>query len=339
MSSEIPLLMGVILDGYAILLMSVGLIAASPIIIKGAIAIGITIKEKMKEKRPSKNLAKSRRITNKTPEQMFRKNTVRRSVGFYKTTTNDRSKEVPKNIQVSEEAAFDITKDILLKGRMYVTLEDGSVINDPIYMFQPRAFVDERTCLGPFKDSKGNLPKNKAYVAKVGNEFYCANIPKREVCSGRAYDFVTNDGVPPRDSELASYVKINLEQTPTGEFKPVDLNDEKEKQLFDDYCAYYQKHDAAAAFDARVGFGENTLIQRKKKMHRDDVSRERDYQDSLRREQKVTDSRQPRDEANEYYRRYRRARQREYFHDNLDIRPDMPMPPMGGGHRHGGHRR
>lgn len=153
---------------------------------------------------------------------------------------NSKSKTSQKMTVVMDKGC-DIDQDIILKGMMTVRREDGTVIKEPIYLFQPELFNGKGQKLGPVKNKDGTLTDNNPYFAKMPNgEIGRGYALKREVTSGMCFDFVKGSEhaqIP----GLENYLFIDIPRDKNGNYIPMDVNDPKELRAFKAYIESKQQ--------------------------------------------------------------------------------------------------
>lgn len=141
--------------------------------------------------------------------------------------------------------------------REYDVNGNGRVLaSDDVYMYAPkfegtRTSDNRRQPLGPRFKPDGTLGKNPYYYMDPSSqEIYIANIPKRELISGRCFDFdprnknnfeATSKSLFQEDHRsLDKIVEIQYDYTPEGNIKTVDLNNTSELTSFQGYIQRMQ---------------------------------------------------------------------------------------------------
>jgi hypothetical protein len=185
----------------------------------------------------------------------------------------DRSKNI--TINGREIIKFDETKDALLKGKVSVIDASGKYIERDIYLFQPRLYTRKSNVfIGPVRDNLGHISDDTTYLCRRPDtkEVFSGYIPKREVCSGMRFDYVSSsrhrfdERVPMSNADLRSlsesdaderkrdmanisnYINVDLQKDYNGNLVPVNLNDPAEREAFNKYRENFLKMDGFKAY-------------------------------------------------------------------------------------------
>lgn len=237
--------------------------------------------------------------------------------------TNLRDKS-ERDIEIDEIRAFDSSKDILLRGKMRIRMPDGSITEDDIYLFQPRIYAGDKL-LGPRMDEKGHLCNQHCYaiVDNKTNEVYSTYIPKREISTGVAFDYVSS-GATNNLKHLKNFIDIEINQDEKGNYIPVDLNDINELKRYRDYIMVRKNQIDPYEF----------LMERRKwaeESYEDYCARNApDYAKPIEQPTEAQIRRAQRDEED----REKRERDQENYYRHLRMRPPRPgmgTPPGGPG--------
>lgn len=255
-----------------------------------------------------------------------------------KATFNLLQSRMTKDINIREISNFDIEQDKIFHGRVKVKTASKGVMDDHIYLFQPRVYSQSGTLLGPKFMDNGSLSDRHTYLARDGKtkELMTSYLPKREVLSGIQYDFV-NTSTHANKDELADFIEVIIPQDEHGNYIPVDMNDPDERRKFDEYVEFFHKSniDPTNYFLKRIKYAgeayqaylkENEIVPaRPAKMIIDDSVN------------KVESSRPAGDLADNYskYIYWKRFHGDSYNMTGLGINGNRRRPHMGARHHHG----
>lgn len=206
----------------------------------GAIQAVKKIKKSLKKRKEYKQ-----RHNKKYQEKLKRTRDLQRSIEKRRTTSfrNTKTGDL-KNVNINELNTFDIKKDIILKGTVYIQNPNGGEpAKDTIYLFQPRVYGVNNVPIGPKIDKAGHLYDKNSYLLRTPGDpdIYSGYVPKREVLTGRQFDFV-GDSVNVQENPLNGFINIEIEKDANGNFIPLDKNNAEEMRQFKNYIKMRQEH-------------------------------------------------------------------------------------------------
>lgn len=224
------------MDPVTLVVLGIVTLAVAPkvgsLAIYGGMKLVKSIKKKMKKRKEYK-LRHNKKYQEKLKNTRAAQRAIeqRRAMTFKNTKTG-----AVKNVNIREENNFDMNKDIILKGKVKVQNTDGSIAEDIIYLFQPRVFGLNNVPIGPKLDKNGHLYDNNAYLLRTPGDpdIYSGYFPKREVLTGRQFDFVS-DSVNANLGNLKGFIDIVIEKDDKGNFIPLDKNNVQEMNEFKRY--------------------------------------------------------------------------------------------------------
>lgn len=155
-----------------------------------------------------------------------------------------------KDFNVTEVVKFDENKDKLYHGILKIRLQDGSIEEDHVFLFQPRVYSSNNVLVGPKLTKEGHLSDKNCYLAKEPGtqEIFRGYVPKREFMSGMPFDYV-NSSVNVNSGNLKEFISIEIPQDSQGNYIPMDFTNKKELQLLREYVkARTSKPSAAYEF-------------------------------------------------------------------------------------------
>jgi len=235
---------GMIMDPVTVVVIGVVTLAAAPFLGKlalyGAMQGIKKIKKTIKKKREY-----HQRHDKKYQARLKKTRDLQRSIEKRRTTSfrNTKTGEV-KNVNINEINTFDMSKDIILKGTVYIQNPNGGEpAKDTIYLFQPRVYGVNNVPIGPKTDKNGHLYDKNSYLLRTpgSNDIYSGYVPKREVLSGRQFDFV-GDSANLQDNPLNGFINIEIEKDANGNFIPLDKNNAEAMREFNNYVRMRQQH-------------------------------------------------------------------------------------------------
>lgn len=337
----------------------VATLALTPIVGKLAIYGAMQAVKKIK-KNLKKNKEYNQRHDKKYQERLKRTRELqkalekKRAAAFRNTKTG-----AIKNVNINEMTDFDMKNDIILKGTVYIQNPNGGEpAKDTIYLFQPRVYGVNNVAIGPKLDKNGHLYDKNSYLLRTPGDpdIYSGYVPKREVKTGRQFDFV-GDSANLQDNPLNGFINIVLDKDANGNYIPLDKNDPAQMKEFNQYMAgREQKMDQdkyldkllAKAKEAKEAYDEATKPRYARPT-------EQMSEEEMQRVERARASRAKRQAQNSaYYNRLAHMNMMDSaMHDyGLDehaahlpgagvmgARPMGPRPPQGGGPATGGRRR
>lgn len=225
-------------------------------------------------------------------------------------------------IRVREDASFNESEDVLLKGRLHIVDANNARTVQDIYLFQPRVF-SSKCLLGPKLDKNGNLSDRYTYLCKTAdNNLLTGYVPKREVLSGMRFDFIRDDehkfiernpNFSDFDSDelyqaeaLEKFIYVDIPRDEKGQYQTVNLNNPQEREAFERYKRNNQN--PRQWFSEQLNKAKGGFYKYLNE-HRPDyavaydtgtVRNENNQSDGL----KVQESKKPKASINDYYKRY-----------------------------------
>ncbi len=334
-------------------------LALTPIVGKLAIHGAMQAVKKIK-KNLKKNKEYNQRHDKKYQERLKRTRELqkalekKRAAAFRNTKTG-----AIKNVNINEMTDFDMKNDIILKGTVYIQNPNGGEpAKDTIYLFQPRVYGVNNVAIGPKLDKNGHLYDKNSYLLRTPGDpdIYSGYVPKREVKTGRQFDFV-GDSANLQDNPLNGFINIVLDKDANGNYIPLDKNDPAQMKEFNQYMAgREQKMDQdkyldkllAKAKEAKEVYDEATKPRYARPT-------EQMSEEEMQRVERARASRAKRQAQNSaYYNRLAHMNMMDSAMHNYGLdehathlpgagvmgpRPMGPRPPQGGGPAPGGRRR
>ncbi len=222
----------------------VATLALTPIVGKLAV-YGIMQAVKKIKKNSKKNKEYKQRHDKKYQERLKRTRELKKSIEKKRSAAFKNTKTgAIKNVNISEMNDFDMDKDIILKGTVYIQNPNGGEpAKDTIYLFQPRVYGVNNVAIGPKLDGNGHLYDKNSYLLRTPGDpdIYSGYFPKREVLSGRQFDFV-GDSVNLQDNPLNGFINIVLDKDENGNYIPLDKNNVEQMNEFNRYVAMREQH-------------------------------------------------------------------------------------------------
>lgn len=211
----------------------------SKLALYGAVKLGKKIKMSLKERKAYK-LRHNEKYQNKLKRTREVKRAIesRRAVAFKNTKTG-----AIKNVNINEISSFNFDKDVILKGTVYVANPNGGEpAQDTIYLFQPRVYGGNNVSIGPKIDKNGHLYDNNSYLLRTPGDpdIYSGYVPKREVISGREFDYVS-DSFNKGNDPLNNFINIVIEKDVNGRYIPLNKNNVEEMEKFRKYIQKRQE--------------------------------------------------------------------------------------------------
>lgn len=230
-----------------------------PIAALGLANLGIKIYDKIKEVRKNqRKKSKKYQKINEEKEAVYKSLIKDHNMEF---TSID--KKTRRKFNVTEIVNFDEKKDKLYHGKLVIKGQDGKVIEDDIYLFQPRVYAND-VLLGPCYTKKGSLSDKFGYTAKIPgtNEYFTGYVPKREFMSGRQFDYV-NSSIHNNSENIKQFINIVIPQDESGNYIPVDLSDKKELESLRQYVIARTEYgvDPDEYLDSRLKMAEESYQQ------------------------------------------------------------------------------
>ncbi|MCH5166251.1 MAG: hypothetical protein J1F35_00025 [Erysipelotrichales bacterium] len=123
------------------------------------------------------------------------------------------------------------------------------IVEDDIYVYQPRFVSRSGVMLGPRYKEDGSLDNSKAYAYKdiTSGMPYITDIPKREIISNRKIDFdLSNEAnfqascqanFNDKHKGLKKLIRVEYDKTPNGLLRSVDINNVEELKALQEYMA------------------------------------------------------------------------------------------------------
>lgn len=236
---------GITMDPVTLVVIGVAALALGPVAAKlalyGAIQGVKKIKKTLKKRKEYKQ-----RHNKKFQERLKKTRELQKSIEKRRSTsfTNTKTGAV-KNVNINELNTFDMQNDIILKGTVYIQNPNGGEpAKDTIYLFQPRVYGVNNVPIGPKLDKDGHLYDKNSYLLRTPGDpnIYSGYVPKREVMTGRQFDFV-GDSVNVQESPLNGFINIEIEKDANGNFIPLDKNNAEEMNKFRNYIRMRQNRD------------------------------------------------------------------------------------------------
>ena len=227
------------MDPVTLVVVGVAALALIPTVGKLAIYGAIQATKKIK-KNLKKNKEYKQRHDKKYQERLKRTRELQKSLEKKRTAAFRNTKTgAIKNVNINEMTDFDMKRDIILKGTVYIQNPNGGEpAKDTIYLFQPRVYGVNNVAIGPKLDKNGHLYDKNSYLLRTPGDpdIYSGYVPKREVKTGRQFDFV-GDSANLQDNPLNGFINIVLDKDEKGNYIPLDKNDPAQMKEFNQYMA------------------------------------------------------------------------------------------------------
>lgn len=254
----------------------------------------------------------------------------RRAISFKNTKTG-----AVKNVNVNEKNDFDLEKDVILKGKVIVQNPNGGEpAVDTIYLYQPRLYGMNNVSIGPKLDKKGHLYDENSYLLRTPGDpdIYRGYVPRREVMTGRTFDFVGNSANA-NLGDLEGFINIEIPKDEKGNFIPLDKKNAKEMAEFKSYIEKQSKRKVSqdAYLDSLISQAESAraayLEANKPRYAKPTQTASRE---DMQKVNKARESQFKREaQKNAIADRVQRGAMAEYVEKNYGVR--VPEARMGGG--------